>query len=162
MVVEAAEPIAPATTAPTTAPAKTYVQPQPIHGSTMDWTFADGEQPPLMGGNKKFPSGTLEGKTWLNVTLDEPEHFFSVHEREKNPKYLIDYVAWVKQHYEVDTPNKRLTRRVAQGSTSAASVPPPVACSHTKKTRKGSSARYIRISCVDCGAIISNLSLIHI
>ena len=90
------------------------------------------------------------------MTLDEPEHFFSVHEREKNPKYLFEYVAWVKQHYDVDTKNKRLTRRVAQGSTSAGSVPPPVVCSHTKKTRKGSSARYIRISCVDCGAIISN------
>ena len=48
----------------------------------MDWTFAEGEQPPMIGGNKKFPSGTLKGKTWLNVTLDEPEHFFSVHERE--------------------------------------------------------------------------------
>ena len=153
MTVKAAEPSAPATTvapsAQTTAPAKTYVQPQPIHGSTMDWTFADGEQPPLEGGNKKFPSGTLKGKTWLNVTLDEPEHFFSVQGREKNPKYLIEYVAWVKQHYDVDTSNKRLTRRVAQGSTSTASVPPPVACSHAKTTRKGSSARYI-------------LSLIHI
>ena len=58
MVVKAAAPTsAPATIAP--APAKTYVQPQPIHGSTMDWTFAEGEQPPMLGGNKKFPSGTL-------------------------------------------------------------------------------------------------------
>ena len=70
----------------------------------------------------------------------------------------MDYVTWVKQYYDVDTANKRLTRRVAQGSASAASGggTAPVACSHSKTTRKGSSARYIRISCVDCGAIISN------
>ena len=158
MTVKAAAPSAPATTvAPstqTTAPAKTYVQPQPIHGSTMDWTFAEGEQPPL-NGNKKFPTGALKGKTWLNVTLDEPEHFFSVQGREKNPKYLVDYITWVKQYYDVDIVNKRLTRSVAQGSTAATSVPPPVACSHAKTTKKGSSARYVRISCADCGAILS-------
>jgi len=68
MVVKAGEPTAPATTT-SSAPAKTYVQPQPIHGGTMEWTFEDGEQPPLTGGNKKFPTGTLKGKTWMNVTM---------------------------------------------------------------------------------------------
>ena len=135
---------------------KSYVQPQPIHDSRMEWTFPEGEQPPS-GGDRKFPSGTLKGKTYLNVTLENPEHFFSVNDGKKNPKYLTEYVDWVRQHYDIDDQAKKLTRRVAQSSSAAASAqPPPVACGHARTHRKGSSARFIRISCCDYGELLSN------
>ena len=100
----------------------------------------------------------------MDATLENPEYFFAAYESKKNPKYLTEYIEWVKQHYVVDTQAKRLTRRVARTPTPAAggitaqsnNAPPPFACSHAKTTRRGSGARFIRISCADCGALLSN------
>ena len=113
MVVKAAEPTSTASTAtPST------------ESEQLSWT----------AGNKKFPSTALrllQGKTWMNATLENPEYFFAAYESKKNPKYLAEYVEWVKQHYDVDTHAKRLTRRVARTLTPeftgglATDVPPP-------------------------------------
>ena len=117
----------------------------------------------MSAGNMKFPStasSLVRGKTWLNATLDNPEYFFAAYEHRKIPKHVAEYVEWVQMHYEVDTQAKRLTRCVARTPTpdglAAVVPPPPVACSHAKTTRRGSGARFIRISCADCGTLLSN------
>ena len=148
MAVKSATPAASAATTSLPAPGK-YVQPIPVPPK-MDWTFPEGVTAPE-GSDRKFghKSGTLRGKTYLDVSLENPEHFFSIEENDKLPKSLAEYVEWVRKHFEVDTMSKKLTQRAAgvqsTGSTSSASK--HQSCVDFKVHHKGSSARFIRTHC---------------
>ena len=79
---------------------------EPTSASSTTAPITESEQLSWTAGNKKFPSTALrlvQGKTWMNATLENPEYFFDAYESKKNPKYLAEYVEWVKQHYDVDT-----------------------------------------------------------
>ena len=46
--------------------------------SSMDWTFPDGQEPPE-GSSRKFLSGSLKNKTFLDVTMEHPEQYFATY-----------------------------------------------------------------------------------
>ena len=60
--------------------AKQYTQPVPVEarrdGMYVEWTFADGTSAPE-GGEKKFSTGALKNKSYLDVTLENHEHLLT-------------------------------------------------------------------------------------
>ena len=83
----------------------------------MEWTFPDGQVPPE-GCDRKFTTGSLKNKTYLDVTLEHPEHYFS-HRKSKtlDGNYLAsiearEYLAWVETYFQIDSDTKQLTPKL--------------------------------------------------
>ena len=105
---------------------KAYKQPVPVAAPrTADtgWSFADGDTIPQggeqrikmpEGGDRKFPGPSLRGKTFIDVTQDNPEHFFSMHNAKTLHESLSHYVVWVKHNYDIDYKKKTLTQHHCQ------------------------------------------------
>ena len=71
------------------------------------WTFESGQETPA-GGDKKFVFGTLKGKTFIDVTLEHPEQYFTNRRSKTFSKEAKEYVAWVEKSFEVDKDAKRI------------------------------------------------------
>jgi len=117
----------------------------------MEWTFPEGVDPPE-GGDRKFSTGVLKGKTFLDVTLETPENFFAARQGKGVPKSLEDYLVWVKKHLDVDVKYKKLKQCIAGRRQSTSST-----CEHSNVHHKGSSARFIRTTCSNCNELLSNV-----
>jgi len=112
----------------------------------MEWTFADDEEPPE-GGEKKFTAGTLRGQTYLDITLDHPDQYFTTYRSKTLSEEAKAYVQWVQRHFAVDTEAKQLTPKRHQAEKGSPT------CQHTKVHHKGSSARYLKTTCMQCGLV---------
>ena len=77
---------------------------------TMDWVFPQGEGPPE-GGDRKFEEGILRGTTFLDITLEHPEQYFSARCSKTLSKGAREYIAWVEKHFEADSSNKELVMK---------------------------------------------------
>ena len=123
----------------------TRTAPRPVSVTQgMEWTFPEGEGPPE-GSDRKFEVGALKGRTFIDVTLEHPEHYFTARKSKAVPAAVKEYVAWIEKHFDVDVEHRKL-KQVVVAKVSASST----SCSHSKVHHKGSSARFIRTTCVDC------------
>jgi hypothetical protein len=117
---------------------------------SMEWQFEDGNEPPR-GSDRKFTAGTLKNKTFINVTLEHPEQYFSTYKSKTLTAEAKDYIKWVQDNFDVDAEGKQVKikdcgpiLRVSGGTAM---------CSHSKTHNKGSSARYIQTTCCGCGEV---------
>ena len=113
-------------------------------GHAEDWTDVDAPS-----RNPKFSTGTFRGKSFLDVVREFPNHYFQAARTKGNlPKENAEFKEWVEQHFTIDGKNlRRKTVAVpAQGSTLDPNV-----CPHRNVHHRGSSARYKRHTCKDCG-----------
>ena len=118
----------------------------------MEWTFADGGGPPE-GGNRKFETGVLKGRTFLDITLEHPEQYFSTRHSKTLSGVAKEYIAWVNEHFDRDPTDKMLVVKSSKSASKVDYSRASSSCSHAKVHHKGSSARYIRTTCTGCGEI---------
>ena len=65
------------------------------------WTFPpDHDAPP--GGDRRFAFGSLKGKTFIDVTLEHPEQYFTTSKSKTLSKEATEYVDWVTANFDVD------------------------------------------------------------
>ena len=66
--------------------------------TAMDWTFPDGQEPPE-GSDRKFLSGSLKSKSFLDVTMEHPEQYFSTRKSKTLSAEATEYLRWVEKHF---------------------------------------------------------------
>ena len=75
----------------------------------MEWEFADTSTPPP-GSDEKFKEGRLNGKTYLDVTMKQPDHYCACHKAKSLTVENRNYVNWAKKHFVIDAGTKEVTR----------------------------------------------------
>eukprot|EP00973_Karenia_brevis_P092891 12414549-Karenia_brevis.AAC.1 len=97
----------------------------------------------------KFSTGTFRDKSFQDVVAEFPEHYF---QSKRNtgilPAEINEFVKWVDIHFEADDTvlNRRTVAAPARGSSRDQNK-----CSRFNVHREGSSAKYARSTCKDCG-----------
>ncbi len=117
---------------------------------------------------KKFQTGTFKNKTFHDVLHDHPSYYVKVYKQKSLPKEISEFVQWVDKYYDVNKETMEITARTrvqltprghvaasahgAAGSSSSG-IPRPCPGGCDNFHRKGSSARYIRTTCLRCGNV---------
>ena len=65
------------------------------------WTFPPGQDTPA-GGDRKFAYGALKTKSFIDVTLEHPEQYFTICRSKTLSAEAKEYIAWVEKGFEVD------------------------------------------------------------
>ena len=112
----------------------------------MQWTL---EQEPPPGSDSKFKTGALKGRTYLDTTLEHPEQFYIMMKQSDSSRSAEtkDYVEWVRRYFTLNTATKTIHLKAADDKSKGSK------CEHLRTTKKGSSARFIRTTCMDCGEV---------
>jgi hypothetical protein len=124
--------------------AKAKAKPIPVL-TDMQWTFPEDQIPPE-GGDRKFTTGSLRGKTFLDLTLEHPEQYFTTRKSKTLPTEAADYVKWVERYFVADEAALQLRLPGVRAPGAAAGSD----CAHKDVHHKGSSARYIKTTCKTC------------
>ena len=69
---------------------------------------------------------------------------------------MQNYAEWINKNFEVDKTQKTLeikNSKQEENKSSSSAGSDAKTCSHTKVHHKGSSARYERSTCKDCGFV---------
>ena len=117
--------------------------------SDMEWTFPDGGSRPL-GSDRKFSVGFLKGKTFIDVTMETPQQYFSIYKSTTLSAEAKEYVEWVKKNFDLNLESKLISLKKNSTSQGCASAS---VCQHEKVHHKGSSARYRKSTCQACGEV---------
>ena len=95
----------------------------------------------------------IEGQDFPGRYLGTSRTFLLCPPRQGLPKTLVDYLVWIRKYFDVDVKSKTLKEFVSGRRQSSSST----TCDHSKVHHKGSSARFIRITCDDHNELIFNV-----
>lgn len=135
---------------PTAMMAVKGARPKPIAQVEAGWTFPPGQDTPA-GGDRKFAYGTLKGKTFIDVTLEHPEQYFANYRSKTLSNEAKEYIAWVDKSFEVDKDAKQINEKGILPTANATAPSSSTSCKHANVHHKGSSVRYRKTTCKDCG-----------
>jgi hypothetical protein len=130
-------------------------RPKPTAQTESGWTFPPGQGTPA-GGDRKFAYGALKGKTFIDVTLEHPEQYFAICKSKTPSNEAKEYIAWVDKSFEVDKNAKQINERgilPTANATAPSTRLDAASCKHANVHHKGSSVRYRRFTCKDCGEV---------
>ena len=115
-------------------------------GYAEDWT--EVVAPSL---NPKFNTGTFRCKFFLYVVREFLQHYFQIARTKQKviPKENAEFKEWVEQHFEID--GNTLRRKIPSVVVPTTDSMTDQFCPHANVHHKGSSARFKRFTCKDCG-----------
>ena len=112
-----------------------------------EWTFCDSPNLPVDAGKKFVEKGRFQNLTYLTALMRFPTEYLVKARSKKLSAEERAFVLWVQSNYQVDP----TTAHVVRKDVSAQRAPGKCECKNVH--HKGSSSRYIRSTCKDCGRI---------
>jgi len=95
----------------------------------------------------------LKGKTFIDVTLEHPEQYFANYRSKTLSNEAKEYIAWVDKSFEVDKDAKQIKEKGILLTANATAPSSSTSCRHANVHHKGSSVRYRKTTCKDCGEV---------
>ena len=98
----------------------------------------------------------MKGKTFIDVTLEHPEQYIATCKSKTLSNEATEYVEWVTANFDVDRkckpPQLKIKANRMSPAANATSPSSAAACRHEDVHHRGSSAKYIKSTCKNCGA----------
>ena len=123
-----------------------------------EWQMIDQDEVPVTTAGQDhviFTIGTFKGCRFIDVLNQHPEQYLTARNSKVLPREMQAFVDWVNKFYSVNPKTKKVTLvaelapRTVQGQVHTG----PSICPCTNVHHSGSSARYHRTTCRDCGSV---------
>ena len=97
----------------------------------------------MPGADKTFKYGLLKGKSFIDIVTEHPVEYFMMKKVKEKSKDMQEFVDWVDFYLNIDPQTMVVTLKVSANKKES--------CTHQHVHHKGSSARYLRSTCKECG-----------
>jgi len=123
-----------------------------------EWHMTDYDEEPVTTEGQDhaiFTVGTFKGCRFVDVLNQHPQQYLTARNSKVLPREMQAFVDWVGKFYSVNPKTKKVTLvaelapRTVQGQVHTG----PSTCPCTNVHHSGSSAKYHRTTCRDCGSV---------
>ena len=156
----------PITSTPKRRPLAPIGKAPPPEWEEASWHMTDSDEVPVTTAGQEhaiFTIGTFKGCKWIDVLNQHPDQYLTARKSKTLSREMRAFVDWVDTFYSVNPKTKRATLvaelapRAVQGQTHTG----PSICPCTNVHHSGSSARYQRTTCKDCGSVTQVEKVVH-